>query len=506
MSAENKPEIILEISNLTKRFPGIVANDAISLELYKGEIHALLGENGAGKSTLAECLFGYYQADSGEIRLHDQAIHISSPSDAIDYRIGMVHQHFQLIDTFSSVENIVLGTKSLNVIFNLDEARQRIKALCDQYELNFDINAEIWKLCVGEQQWVEILKALYVGVDLLILDEPTAVLTPQETDKLFSVLKSMKESGLSIIFITHKLREVMAVADRISILRKGKKVATITTSETNPKELARMMVGREVLFRAIKDASFTGEEVLTVDNIWTRNDRGVDALKGVSFSLYRGQILGLAGVTGNGQKELFEVLTGVRKATQGEVILSGENVINFDPYQLMLKGIGYIPEDRLRSGIIPDFKVSENLYLGRQRLRPFRKGLFIDESAIQHYSKELVSQFDIATPSVNHLAKALSGGNQQKVILAREFTQQPKILLAAQPTRGLDVGIVEYIHSQLLMKRKEGMAILLASEELEELFLLSDLIAVIFQGEIQAILDPADTTLEKIGLLMAGVR
>src|SRR4030042_2575769 len=275
MSVESKPEIILEISNLTKRFPGIIANDAISLDVYKGEIHALLGENGAGKSTLAECLFGYYQADFGESRLHGQAIHLASPSDAINHRIGMVHQHFQLIDTFSSVENIVLGTKSLNFIINLDEARQRIRALCDQYDLSFDINAEIWKLSIGEQQWVEILKALYVGIDLLILDEPTAVLTPQETDKLFSVLKSMKESGLSIIFITHKLREVMAVADRISILRKGKKVATITTSETNPKELARMMVGREVLFRAIKDASFTGEEVLTVDNIWTRNDRGV---------------------------------------------------------------------------------------------------------------------------------------------------------------------------------------------------------------------------------------
>ena len=386
----------------------------------------------------------------------------------------------------------------------MKEAKKRIQALCDQYDLSLDLDAEIWQLCVGEQQWVEILKALYVGIDLLILDEPTAVLTPQETDKLFAVLEAMKQDGLSIIFITHKLREVMAVSDRVTVLRKGKKVATVNTFEMNQRELAQMMVGREVLFSVAKEENPVGEEMLVVKNLWTRDDREQDAVKGVSFSIRAGEILGLAGVAGNGQKELFETLVGVRKATKGEILVQGENVVNRMPNEIMARGVGHIPEDRNRTGLIPGFQVSENLYLGRHRSELFRKGLFLDAKAIQSFARECVGKFEVVTPSINHLTKNLSGGNQQKLILARELESAPTILLAAQPTRGLDVGVVEYVHRQLLELRKAGMAILLATEELDELFLLADRIAVIFQGEISGVLDAAEADLEQVGLLMAG--
>jgi len=497
-------ENILEIKNLTKRFPGVLANDRVSIDIRKGEIHALLGENGAGKSTLAECLFGFYQHDEGEILLRGKSVKLATPSEAIKNRIGMVHQHFQLIDPFTAIENIVLGTESLGMIVNLGETRKQIQALADQYELTLDLDAEIWQLCVGEQQWVEILKALYVGIDLLILDEPTAVLTPRETDKLFEVLDVMKKNGLSIIFITHKLREVMAVSDRVTVLRKGKKVATVNTSETNQRELAQMMVGREVLFRVEKEENPVGEEMLVVNDLWVRDDRGQDAVKSISFALRAGEILGLAGVAGNGQKELFETLVGVRKATRGEILLQGEPVANCSPREIMAKGMGHIPEDRNRTGLVPGFRVSENLYLGRHRSQDFRRGPFLNNKAIENYAQKCVTQFEVATPSINHLTKNLSGGNQQKLILAREMESSPKVLLAAQPTRGLDVGVVEYVHKQLLELRKNGLAIFLATEELDELFLLADRIAVIFQGEIVGVQNANDTNIEQIGLLMAG--
>ncbi len=504
MAEPESTEIIIEIKELTKRFPGVLANDKISLDIRKGEIHALLGENGAGKSTLAECLFGFYQHEEGEILLHGKPVKLSTPSDAIKNRIGMVHQHFQLIDPFTVVENIVLGTDSLGAILNLKQAKNRIQKLCDQYELTLDLDAEIWQLCVGEQQWVEILKALYVGIDLLILDEPTAVLTPQETDKLFSVLEVMKIDGLSIIFITHKLREVMDVSDRVTVLRKGKKIATVETKDTSQKELAQMMVGREVLFRVAKEENPVGKELLVVEDLWACDDRGQDAVKKVSFSLRSGEILGLAGVAGNGQKELFETLVGVRKANRGKVLLDGDDITNCSPYEIMAKGLGHIPEDRKKSALVLGFKVSENLYLGRQRESNFRRGPFLNGRAINEYANNCVTEFEVATPSINHLTKNLSGGNQQKLILARELESTPIVLLAAQPTRGLDVGVVEYVHKQLLELRKNGLAILLATEELDELFLLADRIAVIFQGEIGGILDTTDTSFEEVGLLMAG--
>lgn len=497
-------ENILEIRDLTKRFPGVLANDQVSLDVRKGEILALLGENGAGKSTLAECIFGFYQADEGEILLHGEVVDLATPSDAIKHRIGMVHQHFLLVDPFTAVENIVLGTAGLGAVVNLREAQKRIQALCDEYDLSLDLNAKVWQLCVGEQQWVEILKALYVGIDLLILDEPTAVLTPQETDKLFAVLNRMKAEGLAIIFITHKLREVMEVSDRVTVLRKGKKIGTVDTAEVTKRDLARMMVGREVLFRVEKEECERGDEVLSVKNLQVKDDRGQEAVKDVSFALYEGEILGLAGVAGNGQKELFETLVGARKAGAGEVVLQGENIVNKTPAEIMQRGMRHIPEDRIKSGLVLGFKVAENLFIGRQRSSTFRRGPFLDGKAIQAYSKGRVEEFEVVTPSVNHLTKNLSGGNQQKLILARELDGSPPVLLAAQPTRGLDVGVVEYVHRQLLEKRGQGMAILLATEDLDELFMLADRIAVIYQGEIMGILDAADANLEEVGLLMAG--
>lgn len=504
MTQTAAPQKLLEIKELTKRFPGVLANDRVSLDIRVGEIHALLGENGAGKSTLAECVFGFYQHDEGEILLRGEAVKLSTPSDAIRNRIGMVHQHFQLVDPFTAVENIVLGTDNLGTVLNLKDAKNHIQKLCDQYELTLDLDAEIWQLCVGEQQWVEILKALYVGIDLLILDEPTAVLTPQETDKLFEVLEVMKQDGLSIIFITHKLREVMDVSDRVTVLRKGKKVATVETKDTNQKELAQMMVGREVLFRVEKEENPVGDEILLVEDLWTKDDRGQDAVKGITFNLRAGEILGLAGVAGNGQKELFETLVGVRRAYQGEILLQGESITNSSPNMIMTKGVAHIPEDRIKSGLVPGFKVSENLYLGRHKEDQFRSGPFLNARAIKNYANDCVKEFEVVTPSINHLTKNLSGGNQQKLILAREMESAPVVLLAAQPTRGLDVGVVEYVHRQLLELRKSGLAILLATEELDELFLLSDRIAVIYQGEIAGMLDAKKADLEQVGLLMAG--
>lgn len=495
---------ILEVKNLTKRFPGILANNQVSFDVREGEIHALLGENGAGKSTLAECLYGFYQPEDGEILLHDKIVKLSTPNEAIKHRIGMVHQHFMLIDTFTAVENIVMGTDTLEVVLKLNESEKKIRSLCDQYEIDLDLKAKIWQLCLGEQQWVEILKALYVGIDLLILDEPTAVLTPHETDKLFAVLEKMKQNGLAIIFITHKLGEVMQVSDRITVLRKGEKVATVNKTEVTKRDLAQMMVGREVLFRVKKEENPAGAERLSVRDLWALDDRGQEALKSVSFTLHEGEILGLAGVGGNGQKELFETLVGARKATRGEILLEGENVANKSPEEIMTKGIGHIPEDRIRTGLVSDFRVKENLILGRQRSQVFRIGPFLDTKAIKQYSEECITDFEIMTPSLNQQSKNLSGGNQQKLILARELEGSPTVLLAAQPTRGLDVGVVEYVHQKLLEKRKEGMAILLATEDLDELFLLADRIAVIFKGEITGILDADEADLEEIGLLMAG--
>lgn len=499
-------EPLLRVEKLTKRFPQVVANEGISLNIYKGEIHCLLGENGAGKSTLAECLYGYYKPDSGQIFYKGNPVKLSSPMDAISLGIGMVHQHFVLVPPLTVIENVVVGIQGTSIILDLKQAEQRLQKICETYGIHLDLHAKIWQLSVGEQQWVEILKALYVGSELLILDEPTAVLTPQETDRFFATLKQLSREGLSILLITHKLNEVMQITDRVTVLRRGKLVATVQTAEVSKGELARMMVGREVIFSVHKTESTRQEPVLEVKNLRARGDKGQEILQGVSFTLHRGEILGLAGISGNGQKELFEILSGVRRAESGQVFLEGEEITNRPSNYIMLRGVGHIPEDRLHEGLIPDFSLSENLILGQQRSTLYRRGLFLNREQIRKFAAMCVSTFEIKTPSLSHTTKFLSGGNIQKIILAREFTQCPQCLLANQPTRGLDVGVIEYVHKRLLEKRAEGIGILMASEDLDEIMDLSDRIAILFKGQIMGIFEDKEATLEKIGLLMAGVK
>jgi ABC-type uncharacterized transport system ATPase subunit len=499
-------EPLLRVEQLTKRFPQVVANEGISLNICKGEIHCLLGENGAGKSTLAECLYGFYKPDSGQIYYKGNPVKLASPVDAINLGIGMVHQHFMLVPPLTVIENVVVGIQDTSFILDLKLAEQRLLKICDTYGIHLDLHAKIWQLSVGEQQWVEILKALYVGSELLILDEPTAVLTPQETDRFFSTLKQMSREGLSILLITHKLNEVMQISDRVTVLRRGKLVATVQTAEVSKAELARMMVGREVIFNVHKTESARSEPVLDVKNLRARGDKGQEVLHGVSFTLHRGEILGLAGISGNGQKELFEVLSGVRRAESGQVFLEGEEITNRPSNYIMERGVGHIPEDRLHEGLIPDFSLSENLILGQQRSTLYRRGLFLNREQIRKFAAMCVSTFEIKTPSLSHTTKFLSGGNIQKIILAREFTQCPQCLLANQPTRGLDVGVIEYVHQRLLEKRAEGIGILLASEDLDEIMDLSDRIAIIFKGQIMGIFECKEAKIEKIGLLMAGVK
>jgi general nucleoside transport system ATP-binding protein len=499
-------EPLLRVEQLTKRFPQVVANESISLKIYKGEIHCLLGENGAGKSTLAECLYGFYKPDSGQIFYKGDPVKLASPVDAINLGIGMVHQHFVLVPPLTVIENVVVGIQDTSFILDLKQAEQRLLKICETYGIHLDLHAKIWQLSVGEQQWVEILKALYVGSELLILDEPTAVLTPQETDRFFSTLKQMSREGLSILLITHKLNEVMQISDRVTVLRRGKLVATVQTAEVSKAELARMMVGREVIFNVHKTESARSEPVLDVKNLRARGDKGQEVLQGVSFTLHRGEILGLAGISGNGQKELFEVLAGVRRAESGQVFLEGEEITNRPSNYIMERGVGHVPEDRLHEGLVPDFSLSENLILGQQRSTLYRRGLFLNREQIRKFAAMCVSTFEIKTPSLSHTTKFLSGGNIQKIILAREFTQCPQCLLANQPTRGLDVGVIEYVHQRLLEKRAEGIGILLASEDLDEIMDLSDRIAIIFKGQIMGIFECEEAKIEKIGLLMAGVK
>ncbi len=496
---------VIQTVDLTKRFGNVVANDGICFDLRKGEIHCLLGENGAGKTTLAECLYGYYQPDGGEIRFNGQPVTLSSPSDAIDLGIGMVHQHFVLIEPLTVVENIIIGTESAGVLTNLSQAERKIKELCDLYGVDLNLGAKVWQLSVGEQQWVEILKALYVGCQVLILDEPTAVLTPQESERLFNVLRQMKEQGLSIIFITHKLKEVMQVSDRVTVLRRGKLVATANTRDMTKEDLACMMVGREVVFRIERDNIELGRPVLEVRGLRALNDMGQEALHGIDLCIHEHEILGLAGVAGNGQRELFEVLVGVRRAQAGQVLLDGEDITNISPQQIIAKGISHIPEDRIRMGLIPNFTVAENLILGNQRLPPYRRGLNINARYVREFAQTCVASYEIATPSIDQKTKYLSGGNLQKVILARELQHIPRVLLANQPSRGLDVGVIEYVHCRLLEMRRSGAAILLFSEDLDEILSLSDRIMVLFKGQNMGTFRAEEARVDTIGLLMAGI-
>jgi general nucleoside transport system ATP-binding protein len=496
---------LLRVENLNKRFPQVWANRDISLDVRRGEIHCLLGENGAGKSTFAECLYGAYRPDSGTIWLRGQELSLSSPRDAIRAGIGMVHQHFVLAPPMSVLENVIAGTP-LGIVVNQRHAEDRLRGLCDAYDLDVDVHAAISELSVGQQQWVEILKALYVGVDLLILDEPTAVLTPIGTEKLFSIIDKMRQEGLSVIFITHRLEEVMAVSERVTVLRRGHVVATVDTASTSEAELARMMVGRDVVFQVERGTSEPGEPYLVIEDLRARGDRGDEALRGVSLSVRRGEILGLAGVSGNGQRELFDVIVGMRKPTTGKVLLGEQEVSGMSPRSIMDLGLTSIPEDRIAEGLVMDFRVDENMILGLHRTGRFSKWRLLDDSKMRRFTTDSIEAFKIAAYSPRQVTRILSGGNLQKVILARELSRDPSCLVANQPTRGLDVGATEYVHRQLVAQRERGAAVLLISEDLDEILDLCDRVAVMSKGRMVGVLDSGEATVERVGLMMVGVQ
>jgi len=490
---------------ITKRYPGVIANNQIDLDVKAGEIHALLGENGAGKTTLMNVLFGLARPDEGEILIDGNPVQIADPADAIARGIGMVHQHFMLIPVLTVAENILLGAETMaNPIF-LDrrEARSRIIELGKRFGFEIDPDARVETLSVGWQQRVEILKALYRQARILVLDEPTAVLTPQETVEVFAVLRRLAAEDHSIIFISHKLYEVLEIADRITVIRRGEVVGTRRPSQTNEDELAELMVGREVQLAVDRDTSHPSEPVLTVENLKVRSDRGQDVVHDVSFSLRAGEILGIAGVAGNGQDELIEAITGLRRSMEGAVSLAGENITGWSVRERREHGLGYVPGDRQKYGLVLGFPISDNLILTQYYNHPFARGIQREDAAIEKWAQGMIKEFDIRTPSSAVPAGTLSGGNQQKVIVAREFSRDLKALVLDQPTRGLDVGSIEFIHKQAIRKRDAGTGILLVSAELDEVLELSDRIAVMYRGKIVAVVDGRSANKEEVGLLMA---
>jgi simple sugar transport system ATP-binding protein len=497
----------LRVENITKTFPGVIANNRINLEIHPGEIHGLLGENGAGKSTLMNILYGLYQPDSGQIYLNKKPVAITSPDDAIAKGIGMVHQHFMLVPPLSVAENIMLGLPGERGIWlNHQAARKKILEITQMYGLVVNPEAVIRNLSVGIQQRVEIIKALYRGAKLLILDEPTAVLTPQEIEGLFQVMRRLVSNGASIIFISHKLDEVMEISDRVTVLKNGTVVATANTTDTNKAELATMMVGREILFRLEKPPVEPGRLVLKINHLTVNDDRNVPAVRNLSLEIQRGEIVGLAGVDGNGQKELAEAIAGLRPAQNGAIQINGHDTTHLDAGDLLRFNMAYVPEDRRREGLALGFKLSENFIAKKFRRRPFSVRGFLQRRPIKQHAAELINRFDIRTPGSEVEAKTLSGGNQQKVVLARELSEAPDLIIAVQPTRGLDIGATEFVENQLLRQRSRGAAILYISTELEEILNLSDRIAVIHRGEIMGIVQPGKVTLEELGLMMAGTR
>ncbi|MBN1262510.1 MAG: ABC transporter ATP-binding protein [Anaerolineae bacterium] len=497
---------LLELKGIVKRFPGVLANDHIDFEVCSGEVHALLGENGAGKSTLMKILYGLYSPDEGEIWLNGKRVEIHNPTDAINLGIGMIHQHFMLVETLTVAENVALGLpSSRGPLTDLERVSKRILELADIYGLDVDPEAYIWQLAVGQRQRVEIIKALYRGAALLILDEPTAVLTPQEVDEFFVTIRQMVEDGHSVIFISHKLHEVLAISQRVTVLRDGRRIDSCPTAGCTKASLARMMVGREVIMKHDKPPVDRGEPRLVVQNLHAMSDRGTPALQGVDLEVYSGEILGLAGVSGNGQRELAEVVTGLRPLTEGKVLLEGQDVAGNDPGTLTDRMLAYIPEERMKDGMVQEFSVAENTILRDHHKQPFSRSGLLMLRTIAGYADDLIRKFQVKTPSRETPAKSLSGGNIQKVVLAREISRGPRVLIAAQPTRGLDIGAMEYVHARLLEQREQGTAILLISEDLDEILGLADRIAVIYEGKIMGVVDADDATPEYLGLLMAGV-
>lgn len=496
---------VIEMRGISKVFPGVIANDNINFALEKGEIHALLGENGAGKTTLMKILYGLYTQTSGEIHVNGQKVLIDSPNKAIELGIGMVHQHFMLVKPFTVAENIVLGSEPAKFgILNRTEMIRQVEEISQKYGLMVDPNAKIQDISVGMQQRVEILKALYRGANILVLDEPTAVLTPQEVGELTTIMRKLTEQGKSIIFITHKLKEVKAISERITVIRRGQVVGTVKTAEVDLRQLAKMMVGREVILEVDKKPTETGEVILDVENAHALNDLGLPALNGISFNVRAGEILGIAGVDGNGQTELTEVLTGLRSLNAGKIFFNSKEVSHLTTRQRIEDGMSHIPEDRQKRGLILEYSLANDLILGHHYTEPFSQGLKLNFEKIGGNARRLISEFDVRTPNEEVLSKNLSGGNQQKLIIAREFSRNPELLIAAQPTRGVDVGAIEFIHKRIIDQRDAGKAVLLISFELDEILALSDRIAVIYEGKIVDIVSAKEATEEGLGYMMAG--
>jgi ABC-type uncharacterized transport system ATPase subunit len=512
---EGESPYAVEMRDIYQAWPGVVANDHVNLSVRKGEIHALVGENGAGKTTLMNILYGLIHPNSGQIFINGQHVSINGPRDAIRLKIGMVHQHFMLIPVLTVAENIVLGHEpgSIASRYEAKRARQIISDLSRQYGLPIDPDIKVEKLSVGLQQRVEILKVLYRAADILIMDEPTGVLTPQETFELFGVLRGLVEKGKTIIFITHKLREVLELSDNITVLRRGKNAGDLVTKETNQAEIARLMVGREVLLRVNKTPAHPGPVVLHVGDVHAESDRGLEVLHGVNFDVRAGEILGIAGVEGNGQSELVEVITGMRKITAGKMTITQvrndmpgkvQDITVMNANKERLAGVAHIPEDRRGSGLVLTDSIEDNMILGRQNWRQFSAGgIVLQLNNIARWAKKLITEFDVRTPSAKAPVRSLSGGNQQKIIIAREISSDPIVLIAAQPTRGVDIGAIEFIHRRIIEQRDAGKAVLLVSAELDEIRSLSDRIAVMYEGKIVDIVSP-DATEEQLGILMTG--
>ncbi|MGQ9490584.1 MAG: ABC transporter ATP-binding protein [Anaerolineae bacterium] len=495
----------IEMRDIVKRFPGVLANDRVCFDVNAGEVHALLGENGAGKSTLMRQLYGLYKPDEGEILIDGKPVVFNSPADAIRAGIGMIHQHFMLVPTLTVTQNIALGLPSSRApLLDLDRVSKRVRQLSEEYGLKVDPNAYIWQLSVGEQQRVEILKALYRGAGMIILDEPTAVLTPQEVRDLFATLRRMVKEGHGLVFISHKLYEVLEISDRITVLRNGRFIGECKTRDVTRDELATMMVGREIK-RVAPPPQTPGEPLLQIRGLHTMGDRGIEALRGIDLEIRAGEILGLAGVSGNGQRELAECLGGLRKVTAGTILVAGKDLTHASVQERLNAGQAFIPEERMRDGVIKEFSVMENLFLLDHASPQFTRGIFLDFPRMAAHARSLINEFTVKTPSLDTPIKNLSGGNIQKAIMARELSREPRVLIAAQPSRGLDVGATEYIHQRLLQQRAAGKAILLISEDLDEIRALSDRIAVIYEGRIIGIVNRDQATIEQLGLMMAGV-
>lgn len=499
-------ETVLEAYGITKKFPGVVANDRVNFEIKAGEIHAILGENGAGKTTLMNILFGLLHPDEGEIRIRGEKVKFKSPLDAINKGIGMVHQHRRLVSAHTAIENIILGHPDVGMILNIRKAEEQVRELCDRYGFNVDLRAKIWQLSEGEKQAVEILKALYRGTEILILDEPNSALTPQETEKLMESIQAMARDDLAIVpFITHKLPIVLGISHRVTVLRRGKVVACIETSQATEQSLAMQMVGREVIFRIERAEVERGKPILQVENLSALSDKGYQALSDVSFSIHEGEIFGLAGISGNGQQELVEVLAGLRPAQKGKVILDGTDITHASSLERWRRGIGYIPADRIHVGSIPDFSLVENTAMNYYFDERYSQGGMVDYKNLRQLTEEVITEYGVAAPGPDTKAKNLSGGNLQKLILARVLSRHPRLVIADLPCQGLDVGATEFVQNKLMEAKKGKAGVLLISEDLDEILSMSDWVAAIYEGKFMGILPVEQAKKENVGAMMAGL-